>query len=184
MSDWIIRPEEPADYRPIRELTLAAFAAVFGSGEDEAQLIEDLRALPEHDPELALVAVRDGLVVGHVMLSAATIEGDDGQVWPALCVAPLGVRIGHQRQGIGSALMHAVLARARGRGHRLVVLSGSEKYYPRFGFVDAPALGIRDDLGTPSPHFMVLSLVQGALDGVQGIVRYSDAFDRLREEEG
>lgn len=181
-TDWIIRREEPSDYEQIREMTIPAFSAAYGgNGEEEADLIEDLRALPDLDPALALVAVRDGLVVGHVMLSPVTIRGDDGHEWPALCVAPLGVRIGHQRQGIGSALMRTVLAAAGERGHTRVVLAGSEEYYPRFGFRDATLYNLRDDLGTPSPHFMALALVEGAFEDVSGLVCYPPLWDRFRQ---
>jgi putative acetyltransferase len=179
----VIRLEQPSDYAQIREMTVPAFAAAYGSGDVEADLIDALRVAPHHDPALALVAVQGDLVVGHVMLSPVSIESEDGRQWPALCLAPLGVRIEHQRQGIGSALMQAVLRQARERGHERVVLAGSEKYYPRFGFQDANLLGIRDELGTPSPHFMALALVEGALTDVLGIVRYPAAFDLVREDE-
>ena len=134
---WTIRPEEPCDYEQIRDMIIAAFSAAYGTGALEADLVESLRVSRAHDPGLALVAVRGDEVLGHVMLSPVTIRDDSGYAWSALVLAPLGVRIGHQRQGIGSALMLTALAAARERGHMRVVLSGSPEYYERFGFEDA-----------------------------------------------
>ena len=180
-TEYTIRPEQPADYAQIRDGTDAAFTGVFGSGDDEVALIEALRAAPDHDPALALVATQEDAVVGHIMLSRVRIESDDGRNWPALCLAPVCVRTDLQRQGIGSALIRAALGRARDTGHTRVILSGSDKYYPRFGFQDANHLGIRDEMDTPSPHFMVLALTEKALDGVTGVVRYPAAFDVVRQ---
>lgn len=182
-TEIIIRPEQPTDYTQIRTMTASAFAAVFGSGEDEVALLEALRAAPDHDPELALVAVQGEVVLGHILMSPVSIEGDEQEQWPALCLAPLCVRIDHQRQGIGNALIRAALEQAREKGHTRVVLSGSDAYYPRFGFQDANFLGIKDEMGTPSPHFMVLPLIKGALTGVSGVVRYPAAFDTVRDQE-
>jgi len=179
--DWHLRPEAPGDYGQIREMTIAAFAAAYGTGELEADLIESLRAGPEHDPALALVAVCHDLVVGHVMLSPATIRSDDGRAWTALVLAPLGVRIGYQRQGIGTALMEAAIAAARERAHTRIVLEGNPAYYRRFGFEDAALHSVHDEFGTPPPHFMVLALSQGAFAGVSGTVSYPATWDGVRK---
>lgn len=47
-----------------------------------------------------------------------------------------------QRRGIGSALMHAVVAAADALGEAVVVLVGDQAYYRRFGFQPASTLGI------------------------------------------
>ncbi|MFO7696688.1 MAG: N-acetyltransferase [Anaerolineae bacterium] len=178
---YFIRHEEPRDHGQIRKMTIAAFAAAYGTGELEADLVENLRAGPEHDPALALVAVRGDLVVGHVMLSPVTLRNDVGRAWPALVLAPLGVRIGHQRQGIGTALMEAAIAAARQQGHTRIVLSGSPEYYQRHGFEDAALYSLRDELGTPAPHFVVLALSRGAFAGLSGTVVYPATWDGVRK---
>lgn len=177
---YIIRSEETCDHGQIREMTIAAFAAAYGTGEIEADLIESLRVSRDHDPGLALVAVRDDIVVGHVMLSPVIIQNDDGRVWPALVLAPLGVRIGYQRQGVGSALARAAIAAARERGHTRIVLSGNPEYYARFGFEDAASYQIHDELGTPAPHFLLLALCQDVFAGVSGTVIYPASWACVR----
>jgi putative acetyltransferase len=81
-----IRPETAEDYAAIREVTLLAFGQ-----EKEAQLVEDLRGLLDFIPELSLVAVQGGQVVGHILFSPMAIETKKGAV-PALSLAPVSVR--------------------------------------------------------------------------------------------
>ena len=117
-------------------------------------IVEKLRPSEAYIPELSLVAELDGEVVGHVILSRARLG--DGE---ALALGPIGVAPEHQRRGVGSALMHAAIERARELGHGVVVLLGHPEYYPRFGFVHAPTLGMTHDV--MSPPFMALELRPG-----------------------
>src|SRR5450432_2886548 len=52
---------------------------------------------------------------------------------PALLLGPLAVHPQHQNQGIGLYLMREGLARARVKGHSLVLLVGDLPYYARVG---------------------------------------------------
>ena len=61
---------------------------------------------------------------------------------PAVGWGPISVLPDYQRQGVGEALMHAVLAAADALELPLVGLVGSTEYYPRYGFVPATQLGI------------------------------------------
>ena len=117
-------------------------------------IVEKLRPSDAYIPELSLVAELDGEVVGHVILSRARLG--DGE---ALALGPIGVAPQHQRRGVGSALMHAAIDRARQLGHGVVLLLGHPEYYPRFGFVHAPTLGMTHDV--MSPPFMALELRRG-----------------------
>ena len=64
-----IRPERIRDYPAIQEVNLLAFG-----GEDEARLVETLRQSANFIPELSLVAVKTGRVVGHILFSPIVIE--------------------------------------------------------------------------------------------------------------
>ena len=70
----MIRPEQPGDYAAIRALHDSAFAP----SDIEAQIVDALRADHDHVPELCLVAVENDEVVGHVMLSEATVGDQQG----------------------------------------------------------------------------------------------------------
>jgi putative acetyltransferase len=166
-----VRPESPDDCDAIANVNRLAFG-----GEGEARLVEALRASDGFDPELSLVAVGEGTVVGHVLFSPIVIEAEDRRT-PALALAPMAVLPQRQRQGIGSELVRRGLVACRVRGHRLVVVLGHPEYYPRFGFQAARPHGILCPYEAPDEAFMVFALVPGALDGVAGTVKYPPAFD-------
>ena len=90
-------------------------------------------------PYLSLVAVEGEDVLGHVIATRGWLEALGH---PVLGLGPLGVRPEHQRAGIGTVLVHALLAVAEAADERLVALLGSPDYYRRFGFVPAAELGI------------------------------------------
>jgi putative acetyltransferase len=152
-----LRPEEPADHPAIARVVEAAFGS-----PTEARLVEDIRASPEFVPELALVAVLDGEVVGHTMVSGATLHTDDGRRHPIVMLSPLAVAPEQQGQGIGSALVREVVDRADRRGEPFVVLEGSPDYYGRLGFEPA------------SLHGMVLPLPSWARAEAAQVVRLTN----------
>jgi len=166
-----IRPETTEDYAAIREVNLVAFG-----GETEPRLVESLRQSADFIPELSLVAVESGEVVGHILFSPVVIETKDGAI-PALALAPMSVRPELQNQGIGSELVRHGLEQCRSSGHRIVVVVGHPTYYPRFGFSPARARGLEAPFPVPDEAFLVLELVRSALDGVSGVVKYPSAFD-------
>jgi putative acetyltransferase len=113
------------------------------------------------------------------MLTSATLEGPE--LVPVLLLSPLAVAPARQRQGIGSALVTAVVQRADGQGEPLIVVEGIPAYYPRLGFARARGFGI----APPSPGiadeaFMMrrLSAYRGDL---RGRIRYPPAFDESDE---
>ena len=166
-----IRPETAEDYDAIRKVNVLAFGR-----EVEARLVEALRGSSEFVPELSLVAVEGGRVVGHILFSPLVIETKDGAV-PALALAVLAVRPEFQNQGIGSELVREGLERCRSLGHRIMVVVGHPAYYPRFGFSPARARGLEAPFTVPDEAFLVLELVPGALDGVAGTVKYPPPFE-------
>lgn len=146
---------------------------------DEATLVERLRASTLYRPELAMVAERDGEIVGHVMISDVELR-DGAMSHRVLSLAPLAVRPDVHKDGIGSALVQASTAKADELGEPLVILQGSPLYYPRFGFVDSRTLGIDMALPDWAPPEAGQVLTLSAYDpAVRGTVVYSDAFDGL-----
>src|SRR6266508_2311488 len=101
-----VRPETPADHAAIREVHEQAFGK-----PTEARLVDAIRASAGFIAGLSLVAVPLGQVVGHVVFSTVTIEGETGPT-PVLALAPVGVRPEWQSRGIGGQLIRAGLERA------------------------------------------------------------------------
>ena len=124
-------------------------------------------------PHLSLVAVDGEGVIGHVIATRARL---DPFGTPALGLGPLGVRPEVQRRGVGTALVHALLAEAEACDEPLVVLLGSPGYYRRFGFVRSTDLGIRPPDPAWGEHFQARRLAGPPLEGT---FRYADPFDRL-----
>ena len=176
----IIRREHPRDHDAVRAVHLAAFTRDPVSGavrppEDvvEARLVDALREDAGFLPHLSLVAEVDDVVTGHVIVTRGWLEPAGT---PVLGLGPLGVRPGAQGLGVGTALVHSVLAVAEAAGETLVALLGEPAYYGRFGFRAAGELGV----GAPEPrwgrHFQARWLA-GPRTG--GTFRYADPFQRL-----
>jgi putative acetyltransferase len=184
----LIRRETPADVVSIAEVTTAAFARPDRPGQDppEPALIDALRGSEAWLPGLSMVATEpDGQVIGHVLATRghvlSTIDSTiDSTVHsaPALALAPLSVHPDHQRRGVGSALMHAILGAADALGEPLAALLGDPRYYERFGFRPGTDYQIQPPVPEWRPHFLVrpLSAYRSAL---RGTFTYPEPFDRV-----
>jgi putative acetyltransferase len=165
-----VRPEEPDDFGAARAVHEQAFAP----SQEEADLVDALRATQVHVPELCLLALRGGAVIGHIAFSRARL--DSGH--PVLALAPMAVVPEQQRMGVGSALVSEGLRRAAETDFALVVVVGHPAYYPRFGFEPADALGVAAPFAVPTEAWMVHRLPAYRRDA-RGTVVYPEAFAGL-----
>ncbi|MGI4745341.1 MAG: GNAT family N-acetyltransferase [Janthinobacterium lividum] len=162
-----IRPELPDDQGLTGLLYRQAFIGTY-----EAELIDELRQ--SGVTPIALVAMDDGELVGHIMFATIGLEVD-GRSVRSLALAEMAVHAGLQRKGIGGKLIRAGLEAARAQDYAAVVVLGHPTYYPSFGFSAERARHLR----TPfrgGDAFMALELKPGALDGEDGVVKYPAAF--------
>jgi putative acetyltransferase len=166
------RPDDPSDAAAVRAVQLAAFPT-----DAEAKLLDALRASGDYDPGRSLLAEVDGEVVGHCLLTAATLEHADGSRVSGRVVAlgPIAVVPAWQSRRIGAKLMHAALELLAREGVAAVVLLGHPTYYPRFGFKPARALGLRPPDAWPDEAWMACRLPAWTPDDV-GVVRYAQPF--------
>jgi putative acetyltransferase len=168
----IVRRERSGDEDAIAAVHRAAFDRGDGTEPPEVQLVTDLRASADWLPALSFVAERDGAIVGHVVCSRAFVAPDR----PLLGLGPLGVAPAHQRDGVGLALMHAVLGAADALGEPLVALLGNPRYYDRFGFVTSTQLGITPPDSSYGENFQARALTTWSAS-ISGAFRYAAAFD-------
>ncbi len=168
-----IRTERPEDSAAIQEVHLKAFG-----GPTEAKLVrlicERKRAL------ISLVALNDGKVGGHILFSPVTITTCP-DTFNAVGLAPVAVLPEFQRKGIGSQLIREGLERCKENGYDAVVLLGYPSYYSRFGFSRAADYRLQNEYRAYD-EFMVLPLRNGALDRVNGMVKYLPEFEVIGQQ--
>lgn len=123
-DDIALRDCAPTDLPALERLYPAAFPA-----EDLLPLVKDL--LAARPDVLALVACRDGAVIGHVAFTLCHLAGRNESI---ALLAPLAVAPGWQKRGIGSALVREGLARLQRADVAMVLVLGDPAYYGRFGF--------------------------------------------------
>ena len=163
--DTVLRPEKPADYEAITQLTLAAFTSE-SYKPTEHLIVLGLRKAGALS--LSLVAEAHGKIVGHVAFSKVTINDEDMN-WYGL--GPISVQPELQKLGIGSWLMQDGLSRISDMGAKGCVVLGSPLYYHRFGFKSYPGL-IYERVSTPE-YFMAIRFRD---EIPQGKVEYHTAF--------
>jgi putative acetyltransferase len=163
-----IRAENAEDIPAVRRVNKLSFGR-----PQEAALVDALRAVAH--PQVSLVAVEDGQILGHIFFSPVSIEPEDAHP-AALGLAPMAVLPAYQRQGIGSQLVREGLRECQRIGCNVVVVLGHPEYYPRFGFMPASQKGLRCEYPVPDEVFMVAELEPGALRGRRGLVKYRPEF--------
>ena len=165
-TDVEIRAETASDQEAVRAVNALAF-----DRPDEADLVDRLRA--DGSVVASLVAVSGERIVGHILFTRLTVRTPRADV-DAVALAPLAVRPEHQRQHVGSELVREGIGVLRDMGEQIVVVLGHPDYYPRFGFSADLARGLRCPFSGPA--FMALELRAGALEGLEGELRYPPAF--------
>jgi putative acetyltransferase len=143
-----------------------AITDAFGRA-DEANLVDSLR----HNGALAisLVAEQAGTICGHAALSRLKSPAH------ALALGPVSVMKARQGLGFGSALVRRAIELARERGHEIIFVLGSPKYYERFGFAVEAATAFQCRYA--GSHFMALHLTAAKV-APQAVI-YAKAFDKL-----
>jgi putative hydrolase of the HAD superfamily len=163
----ILREEQPEDLEAVCRVEKEAF-----KGEAEANLVDLVRQRGK--ASLSMVAVLDGVIVGHILFTPVTAAGGRDRKKGA-GLGPVAVLPEFHGKGIGSRLIRAGLERMRQQGTPYVVLLGDPAYYYRFGFKAGRDCGLTSEYGD-GKAFQVLELVPGGLRGIKGLVRYLPEF--------
>jgi GNAT superfamily N-acetyltransferase len=154
VSGLRVRGAAPGDREAIQAVTLAAYleyaAAIPAHWEGYRQNI--IATLAAASPGTQIVALDAHRLVGAVLLHAAgtTIENPGGTTttltWPE--VRLLAVAPSARGRGVGAALMHECLRRARSAGattltlHTTDLMQSAMRLYERLGFVRARDLDL------------------------------------------
>ncbi|BAC14813.1 hypothetical conserved protein [Oceanobacillus iheyensis HTE831] len=174
--DILIREERTEEYNTTEKVVKRVFLKEEFSDKKEHLLVNRIRKSDAFIPELSLIAIdQANEIIGHILLSKITIVNDHKTV-DSLALAPVSVIPEHQKKGIGSQLIHAALKKAKEIGYHSVIVLGHKDYYPKFGFKQARFWNIQAPFDVPDEVFMALELTEDALENVEGVVHYSNAF--------
>jgi putative acetyltransferase len=165
-----VRPERAEDAAAVRSLLVGAFETAA-----EADLVDALRANAQ--PYIALVAVVDDVVVGHIAFTAVAFDPMRDRVGLALGLAPLAVAAAGRGRGIGGTLVDAGLQACRESGAGLVTVLGDPAFYGRHGFEPASKLGLRCTYDAPADAFMAIALRPFAVASGPVTVLFRPEFD-------
>lgn len=163
----LIRTEAPADILAVDRLLKSAFET-----ETEADLVMRLRENGRRT--LSLVACNDeGEVVGHVMFSPVTLNGEDLN-WQ--CLAPLAIKADYRRQGLAAELVKEGLESLKEFGYPACVVLGEPEYYSRFGFEASEKYSFCCQWEASAGAFQVLALAENEFTDRSGRIEFSPEF--------
>ncbi len=165
-----IRKETKQDYEEVYKIVKEAFASAEHSDGNEQDLVVSLRDSDSFIPELSLVAIKDDKIVGHILFTKIKIGEDE-----ELTLAPLAILPEYQRQGIGKKLIERGHKIAKELGYHYCVVLGSERYYPKTGYVPASRYGIKAPFEVLNENFMAIKL-NDTNQEINGIVEYAKEF--------
>ena len=179
----IIKSIEDKYLAPTLDLVEQVFTAHSDAEEGALvrALVEEIRAKRFYLPELELIMVDEyDAPIGYCNFARFHLEGKYEN--ELLLLSPVAVKTELQRQHISKELIEYGFARARELGYKAVIVEGNPMNYRSRGFVTAADHGItaHESIGLPAVEcLMVRELIPGGLEGIQGVVCYSD-YDCLR----
>lgn len=178
MSSFLLRPTQSCDYAETENLIRDAFWDVYHPGAVEHYVTHRLRSSADRIPQLDLVAVRHGAIVGCLIGTYATVVNDSLDTHhQVVSFGPLGVALSYRRMGIGTALMRMGLRVAARIGFPGAFLYGYRNYYARFGFRDARRWQIATEDGGNFDFFLGKELSRGGLRHITGRLVQSRLFE-------
>ena len=175
-NELVVRPEQKAEVTRIREIIQEAFDPMPFSTGREWELVEKVRQSESYIPALSLVAVCDGNLVGHSLISLAHIE-DKKKKHGTLVLGPVSVLPAYQRQGIGREMIEIGIEAARRLPLPVMIVVGDPVYYSQFGFEMAVPRDIHMPFGFDEEEYLqVLALKPDAFRHVRGVIKYPPVF--------
>ena len=177
-----LRTERPEDYPRVEILTREAFWNVYAPGCSEHYLVHIMRDSADFIPELDVVALADGKIVGNIMYTHSAICIPNGERFPIITFGPISVLPEYQSRGIGGALIEKTKKMAKDLGYQAIAIVGDPEYYKRFGFVSGESKGVRTADGKFAAALQVCELVPNALEGKQGNLQEAEIFGKVTVE--
>jgi putative acetyltransferase len=169
-----LRPASRDDFEMIEAVHRAAFSICEFGYNGEGSLARELHEAG--DSLVSLLAMAEGIPVGHVLFSRMQVDGD-GQPLIAAMMAPLGVVPMWSRKGVASQLVKAGLAALKVQGVQLCFVVGHPTFYQRFGF--SPEASRPFTSPYSGNYFMALKLDDTLKMPAAGVAEFSPVFARF-----
>lgn len=167
----VIRLEKKEEHREVENLVRESFWNVYRPGCLEHFVLHELRNDADFVPQLDLVMLLDGRIIGQNVFVRAAIKSDSGEDLPIMTMGPICIAPEFKRQGYGKILLDYSLERAKEMGSGAVCFEGSIDFYGKSGFTYASEFGIRYHglpEGADQSFFLCKELAAGYLNGVTG----------------
>ncbi len=167
----VIRLEKKEEHREVENLVRESFWNVYRPGCLEHFVLHELRNDADFVPQLDLVMLLDGRIIGQNVFVRAAIKSDSGKDLPIMTMGPICIAPEFKRQGYGKILLDYSLERAKEMGCGAVCFEGNIDFYGKSGFTYAGKYGIRYHglpEGADQSFFLCKELAAGYLDGVTG----------------
>lgn len=167
----VIRLEKKEERHEVENLVRESFWNVYRPGCLEHFVLHELRNDADFVPQLDLVMLLDGRIIGQNVFVRAAIKSDGGEDLPIMTMGPICIAPEFKRRGYGKILLDYSLERAKEMGCGAVCFEGSIGFYGKSGFTYASEFGIRYHglpEGADSSFFLCKELAAGYLDGVTG----------------
>ena len=167
----VIRLEKKEERHEVENLVRESFWNVYRPGCLEHFVLHELRNDADFVPQLDLVMLLDGRIIGQNVFVRAAIKSDSGEDLPIMTMGPICIAPEFKRQGYGKILLDYSLERAKEMGCGAVCFEGSIGFYGKSGFTYASEYGIRYHglpEGADQSFFLCKELAAGYLEGVTG----------------
>lgn len=139
----VIRLEKKEERHEVENLVRESFWNVYRPGCLEHFVLHELRNDADFVPQLDLVMLLDGRIIGQNVFVRAVIKSDSGEDLPIMTMGPICIAPEFKRQGYGKILLDYSLERAKEMGCGAVCFEGSVGFYGKSGFTYASEFGIR-----------------------------------------
>ncbi|MBD1383108.1 GNAT family N-acetyltransferase [Metabacillus arenae] len=152
----------------------------YSDGIAEKALVREIREKHYYIPQLDLVVEKEGVIIGHFILSKLPISNKyENEI---LMLSPVSVAINRQRQGVGKYMLQEGIKLATKLGYKGIIVEGDYRYYQSFGFrtsTDFEIYASEKNLPPSEENLMAMELYENGLANISGEVDYS-IYDALR----
>ncbi|WP_086347498.1 GNAT family N-acetyltransferase [Candidatus Enterococcus clewellii] len=171
-----IRLEEEKDHRIVEEVTREAFWNLYLPGAEEHFVAHNIRTSPDFIPELTFVIELDDKIIGSIMYTRAKVIDTSGGELPVISFGPVSILPEYHRQGYGRLLIEHSINEAKRLGFNAIIIGGYPYHYHPYGFIGTKKYGLSMPDGKFYTGIMALPLYEGALDGINGSIHFSESM--------